>query len=197
MSWRATVVATMASVAVFSACANDAQLLYDRDLGEGGGDVPPPLTGGFAGSGGDPSSGAFFPVGSGGDEPPPPELCPPPGQPFCECAAFDYCTCHPSPEEEHCTMFCSEGYCGMDCGLATSCDMFCEQGCELFCPSQTSCMVSCGAECNVVCEPESYCLVDPIDGPTTIVCLEGAICECTDPQLCLCEGPGCAPSMGP
>ena len=94
-------------------------------------------------------------------------------------------------------MFCADGYCGMDCGAATSCDMLCEVGCELFCPPESFCMVTCGGGCNVICDEGSYCMVDSIEGPTTVSCLEGAICDCVDPQTCLCEGPGCNPTMGP
>ncbi|HHH30443.1 MAG TPA: hypothetical protein ENK57_19170, partial [Polyangiaceae bacterium] len=107
MSWRMILAAILGGVALCGACANDAELLYERELGGGGADVPPPVTGGFtAGSG-----GFLFPTGSGG-EPPPPASCPPPGEPVCECEAFGYCFCEPTPEPGHCSMFCPDGYCG-------------------------------------------------------------------------------------
>ena len=197
MKWRVMIAGSLACAAIGSACANDARLLYERGVGEAGADVAPPPTGRIAGSGGTAGSGgAMFPTGAGGD-PPAPVECPPPGQEFCECDAFDYCFCEPTPEQEYCAIFCAEGYCGMDCGAATSCDMFCEVGCELFCPSGSSCMVACGGGCNVVCEPGSHCIVDSLEGPSSIVCQEGAICDCVDPQMCFCEGPGCPPTMGP
>ncbi len=181
-------------VAVASACAEDASVLWQRDR---------PLEGGTGGVGGD------VPPGTGGVglvEPPPPpppvefplcdqEPAPATGLP-CICAPMTTCFCGPFDPMDpagapNCQMICEGGGCELICDGLRPCDTECSEGCLIHCAPGAPCHAVCNGGCTVLCEEGSECHLWSIGGPSQMFCTSGALCECLPEENCTCEGIGC------
>ena len=187
---------TAAALAWAGGCNSDGNVL--SRLANGGNDAVGNGGGGNDGSAGDHPSGGG-PPSSGSDRPPPagggmttgppePVFCPDPNAPMCECEPGQFCVCEPTPADQ-CLIGCGLGACTLECMPFADCNFDCEGGCEANCQPDSNCVLFCGDNCSLTCLSGSTCMLWSWNGPSSMYCEQGAVCDCQ--QGCSCFGPGC------